>query len=141
MAYTLASKRAFNCALLRSVQSSRQLYELPQTSIVTRWEPKIAVSLILFIPEMNGAYVHMSFLNDRSNSLKSHRDFINRMLNIPFNLCDIMEMHNTFIQTRCIIIKWKCDDHEKFTRCSHKRIWNFLFKGEIFIAMRTLKAA
>jgi len=38
--------------------------------------------------------VHMSFLNDRSNSLKSHRDFINRMLNIPFNLCDIMEMHD-----------------------------------------------
>lgn len=49
----------------------------------------------------------MSFLSDRNDSLMSHRDFINCVLNIPFNLCDIMEMSNeqhTFIQTRCIII-------------------------------------
>lgn len=39
---------------------------------------------------MNG----MSFLSDRNDSLMSHRDFINRVVNIPFNLYDVMEMSN-----------------------------------------------
>lgn len=36
----------------------------------------------------------MSVLSDRNDSLMSHHNFINHVVNIPFNLCDIMEMSN-----------------------------------------------